>query len=229
MKTLKLILILTVSLLGSGALLAASGVIWLPQTADNFGFGAGLFLLGWFVLTVAGFWALRFKALLNGTVMAVALSFAMYQGLKWVGESFLVEFGYLDRWAALLLAAVTSLLFTKLIAPAPVRRAIIGGPEEVKKSVVDELDVGQPGTLWRFSSKGAFYGQHAALWAYAVAWIGAHWVVWFWLSPPLLIIAILAEFALVLFMPNWPLLIRGYDWQTRKFEAGKVYRLRPIL
>ena len=116
MKELRLLLILAVSLFGSLGLLAASEILWLPQTAENFGFGAGLFLLGWFVLSVCGYWSLRFKALLNGTVMGIALSFAMYQGLKYLSGTFLPDFSVVDRWVALVLSALTALTVTKTVS-----------------------------------------------------------------------------------------------------------------
>jgi hypothetical protein len=44
-----------------------------------------------------------------------------------------------------------------------------------------------------------------------------------------LILKLISQLALVLFMPNWPLLIRGHGWQTRKLAQGKVHRLRPVM
>lgn len=229
MKSLKLFFIVLLTGLGSGALIAASGLIWLPQKPDSFGLVSAFFLLGWFTMAIIGYWALRFKALLNGTIMAVALTFAAYQGFLYLSVHYLPEVSYLDLWTALLLSACAALLLTKLIAPAPVRRAVVGGPQEAKKPEEAEQQEKQPDNLFRFKSKQTFYGVHVGLWAYAVIWIGLHWVIWFWVDFPFLSIPLIAELALVLYMPNWPLLIRAYDWQTRKFQQGKVHLLRPVL
>lgn len=229
MKSLKLLFIVLLTGLGSGALISASGLIWLPQRPDSFGLVSAFFLLGWFTMAIIGYWALRFKALPNGTIMAVALTFAAYQGFLYLSVHYLPDVGYLDRWTALLLSACAALLLTKLIAPAPVRRAVVGGPQEAKKSEEAEQQEKQPDKLFRFKNKQTFYGVHVGLWAYAVIWVGLHWVIWFWLDFPFLSIPLIAELALVLYMPNWPLLIRAHDWQTRKFQQGKVHLLRPVL
>jgi hypothetical protein len=229
-RTVKLILIVATGLVGSLGLLAISGILGLATTAENFRIGSSLFLLGWFLLAAVGYFSLRFKPLVNAVVLVAALVYSAYHAIMTYASDYVVAPDTSDRWAILLMLSTAALLLAKVIVPHAVKSAVIGGYQEPKRAADTGAESEPTPRNWRrFDNITAFYGFQTAMWLYALAWLGLHWLVWVWLDIPMLSMRIMAEMALIMFMPNWELLIRFHGWQSRKYAEGQLHHLRPTL